>query len=235
MEIQKLHEWHLSEGEAIALQLQLAPHLIHHRPLDLESVRYVAGVDTSVKDQVSQAAVVVMSFPDLQVVEAVTAQIPTPFPYIAGLLSFREGPALEIAFKKLQHTPDVFIFDGMGRIHPRRIGIACHMGLWLNKPTLGCGKTLFIGKYVEPPPERGAYRPLMDRGEQLGVILRTKMKTKPVFISTGHLIDLPSAIAITMACTTRYRLPEPIRAAHATAGQFHPSNPLPTRGDETAP
>lgn len=222
MEIQKLHDWHLGEGEAISLQLQLAPRLIHDRPLDLSPVRYVAGVDTSVKDNVSHAAVVVLSFPDLRLVEAVTAQIPTPLPYIAGLLSFREGPALEIAFGKLQHTPDVFIFDGMGRIHPRRIGIACHMGLWLNKPTLGCGKTMFIGKYVEPPPERGAHSPLIDRGEQLGVILRTKVKTKPVFISTGHLIDLPSAIAITMACTTRYRLPEPIRAAHHTAGQFDP-------------
>jgi deoxyribonuclease V len=146
--------------------------------------------------------------------------MPTPFPYIPGLLTFREGPVLEEAFKKLEHTPDVFVFDGMGRIHPRRIGIASHMGLWLQKPTIGCGKTMFIGEYVEPAPERGAYADLVDQGEVLGAILRTRENVKPVFISVGHLADLATSIELVMRCTAQFRLPVPIRAAHNAAGQY---------------
>jgi len=179
----------------------------------------VAGVDVSVKNNVSQAAVVVLTFPALQVIETVRAQMPTPFPYIPGLLSFREGPVLVQAFAQLQHEPDAFLFDGMGYAHPRRIGIACHMGLWLNKPTLGCGKTHFIGTYDEPPLERGAWSALVDKGETIGAVLRTREATKPVYISAGHLMDLPSALDLTMRCTGRYRLPEPIRAAHHAAGE----------------
>ena len=183
-------------------------------------MKLVAGVDVSVKNNQSQAAVVVLTFPELQVIETVRWQMPTPFPYIPGLLTFREGPVLETAFRQLRHVPDVFIFDGMGRIHPRRIGIASHMGLWLQKPTIGCGKTMFIGRYVEPPPERGAYADLVDHGEVLGAILRTRENVKPVFISVGHLADLPTALALVMRCTAQFRLPVPIRAAHNAAGEF---------------
>lgn len=220
MQITHLHDWTLTPSEAIALQKTLAAQVVYDQPLPLDDVRLVAGVDVSVKDNVSQAAVVVLSFPDLQVVETVTNVLPTPFPYIPGLLSFREGPVLEDAFARLQHTPDVLIFDGMGRAHPRRLGIASQMGLWLGKPTIGCGKTLLIGRYVEPPQERGAFAPLVDKGEVIGAILRTRANTKPVYISPGHLIDLETALALVMACTPKYRLPEPIRQAHNAAGQF---------------
>ena len=220
MRITHRHDWDLAPHEAVALQKQMAGEIIYDRPLDIDSVRLVAGVDVSVKNNVSNAAVVVLTFPGLEVIESVTAQRPTPFPYIPGLLSFREGPVLEEAFNRLEHEPDVFIFDGMGRAHPRRIGIASHMGLWLKRPTIGCGKTLLSGKYVEPPPERGAYVDLIDRGEVIGAILRTRANTKPVFISPGHLIDLRSSVELIMHCTPKYRLPEPIRAAHKTAGFF---------------
>lgn len=214
MQITKRHDWALTPPAAIALQQQLAAEIVHDRPVDIATVRFVAGVDVSVKDNTSQAAVVVLTFPDLRLVETVTHQLPTPFPYIPGLLSFREGPVLEEAFRALNHEPDVFIFDGMGRIHPRRIGIASHLGLWLNKPTIGCGKTYMLGDLIEPPAERGSYSELRDRGELVGLTLRTKTNVKPVFISVGHLCNLEFAIDLTMRCTTKYRLPEPIRAAH---------------------
>ncbi|NJL58132.1 endonuclease V, partial [bacterium] len=144
MHIHHLHRWDITPQEAIALQKDMAGRVIHDTPLDLAALRFVAGVDVSVKGDISQAAVVVLSYPALRVVESVTATRPTPFPYIPGLLSFREGPVLVEAFEKLQTVPDVFLFDGMGRIHPRRIGIASHMGLWLDKPAVGCGKTHLI-------------------------------------------------------------------------------------------
>ncbi|MDX1991111.1 MAG: deoxyribonuclease V [bacterium] len=226
MDIIHRHDWDVAPQQAIALQKQMAAELIYDRPLDLSKIGYVAGVDVSVKfdpvrgHDVSQAAVVVVSFPDLQLVEAVTALQKTPFPYIPGLLSFREGPALEEAFGKLKTEPAAFIFDGMGRAHPRRIGIASHMGLWLNKPTIGCGKTLLTGKHDEPGAKKGSTADLVDKGEVIGVALRTRDNTKPVYISVGHLADLPTAVELVMRCTPKYRLPEPIRLAHNTAGQI---------------
>lgn len=220
MKIHHRHDWNVTPPQAIALQKQLVSELTVNQPIVLDAVKLVAGVDVSVKNDISHAAVVVLSFPDLQPVEIVTYTLPTPFPYIPGLLSFREGPVLEHAFEQLQHEPDAFIFDGMGIAHPRRIGIAAHMGLWLQKPTVGCGKTLLTGRYIEPPDERGAYSDLVDRNERIGVILRTRTGVKPVFISPGHLADIPSAVELVMACTTKYRLPDPIRAAHNAAGDF---------------
>ncbi len=218
MHIQHLHDWNLRPDQAITLQKQLVSQVIYNRPLNLDAIRLVAGVDVSVKENISQAAVVVLTYPDLLLVETSLHQMPTPFPYIPGLLSFREGPVLEEAFRKLEHEPDVFIFDGMGRAHPRRIGIATHMGLWLQRPTIGCGKSLLTGKYVEPPDERGATSDLIDRGELIGKILRTRIDVKPVYISVGHLADLPTSVELVMNCTRRYRLPEPIRFAHNAAG-----------------
>jgi deoxyribonuclease V len=220
MQITHLHDWNVSPAQAVEIQQKLVDQVIYDRPLALDKIRFVAGVDVSVKDNVSQAAVVVLSYPDLTPVETALWKTPTPFPYIPGLLSFREGPVLEEVFKRLQHEPDVFIFDGMGRAHPRRIGIATQMGLWIQKPTIGCGKTLFVGKYVEPPPERGSWSPLIHRNEEIGAILRTRTAVKPVFISVGHLADLPTSIELVMRCTTKYRLPEPIRYAHNAAGGF---------------
>ncbi len=220
MKIHHRHDWNLKPDQAIALQKQLASEIISDQPIDLKAVTFVAGVDVSVKDNVSQAAVVVIKLPDLTAIETVLASRPTPFPYIPGLLTFREGPVLVEAFEKLQQEPDVFIFDGMGIAHPRRIGIASQMGLWLQKPTIGCGKTLFVGKYQEPAGERGVWSDLVDKGQIIGAVLRTRAGVKPVYISPGHLSDLPTALELVMRCTTKYRLPEPIRLAHNAAGRF---------------
>lgn len=220
MHVYYRHPWDVTTKQAIELQNHLAPEVIYDRTVEYSDVKYIAGVDVSVKNNISQAAIVVMKFPKLSIVETVTAQRPTDFPYVPGLLSFREGAVLVDGLKKLETEPDVFIFDGMGRIHPRRIGIASHMGLWLNKPTIGCGKSHLLGKYRPPSGEKGAYSYLSDKGETLGVVLRTRMKVKPVYISPGHLINLDSSIRLVMACTGKYRLPEPIRAAHDAAGAF---------------
>lgn len=213
-----MHAWDITPAEAIHLQRELAAQLDHTRPLELADIQRVGGVDVSVNDNRSTAAVVVLSFPDLRVIESVTAQIPTPFPYVPGLLSFREGAAILAAHAQLATQPDVYLFDGMGRIHPRRIGVASHLGLWLNKPTIGVGKTHLLGTYDPPAEDAGAWSPLTDHGEVLGAVVRTRARVKPVYVSSGHLIDLESALRVVLACTTRYRLPDPIRAAHIAAG-----------------
>ncbi|MBL8133314.1 MAG: deoxyribonuclease V [Anaerolineae bacterium] len=225
MKLHKLHGWSVTPRDAIALQSELACQVIADLPLMLDRVRLVAGVDVSVKSDpatgqdMSRAAVVILSYPELEIVEVARAAMPTPFPYIPGLLSFREGPVLLQAFEAIQHTPDVLLFDGMGRAHPRRIGIASHMGLWLDLPTVGCGKTHLLGQFAPVAPEAGSYSLLFDDDEIIGAVLRTRAHVKPVYISAGHRIDLESALALTMRCTTRYRLPEPIRAAHHAAGE----------------
>lgn len=219
MQITTLHEWKLKPAEAIALQQRLAAQVDDSTPLDLSEVRLVAGVDVSVRNEVARAAVVVLTCPELEPVETALAELPVSFPYIPGLLSFREGPVLLEAFRRLEHTPDVFIFDGMGRIHPRRFGIASHMGLWLDRPTVGCGKSHLLGEYEMPGPDKGDHSPLHHRGELLGAVLRTRKNVKPVYISVGHRATLETALALALACTTRYRLPQPIRLAHNAAGQ----------------
>jgi deoxyribonuclease V len=224
MHFMPLHGWDMDATAAAALQKRMAADIIADRPLDLSAIRVVAGVDVSVKiDEhgaaVSRGAVVALHFPTMTRIETATASMPTPFPYIPGLLSFRELPVVLAAFEKLATEPDALLVDGMGRAHPRRFGIACHLGLWLNKPSIGCGKTLLIGRHADLPDERGAHVDLVDRGEVIGAALRTRPGVKPVYISVGHRCDLPSALALTMACVKKYRLPEPIRAAHDAAGQ----------------
>jgi deoxyribonuclease V len=222
MHLTRRHTWTTAPAEAVALQRELRSKVVADQPIDLDAVRLVAGVDVSVKNDQSQAAVVVATFPDFRPVETVLARRPTPFPYVPGLLSFREGPVLEEAFERLQIEPDVFLFDGMGIAHPRRIGIASHMGLWLGKPTVGCGKTLLCGRYAPLPDQKGAFAPLVDRGEVIGAAVRTRDAKQPVFISPGHLADIPTAVALTLRCAPKYRLPEPIRLAHRAAGAFEP-------------
>jgi deoxyribonuclease V len=220
MRLYRRHSWAVSPAEAIALQKELRGRVLSDRPIDVGRVRLVAGVDVSVRENRSQAAVVVTTFPDFAPVETVLAEAPTPFPYIPGLLSFREGPVLEEAFEKLETVPDVFLFDGMGLAHPRRCGIACHLGLWLERPTIGCGKTLLTGRYRDLAPEKGSAAPLVDGTETIGVALRTRAGTNPVFVSPGHLADIPSAAEMVLLCAPKFRLPEPIRLAHRAAGRF---------------
>lgn len=214
------HRWDLSATDAIQLQKELAAQIDTSTPLDIENLRYVGGVDVSVKENISRAAIVVLSFPDLKVVESATARMPTPFPYISGLLSFREGEVILAAHDKLKTEADAYIFDGQGIAHPRRIGIAAHIGLWWNRPTVGCGKTRLIGQHDELGTEKGAMQPLIDKSEVVGRIVRTRTNVKPVYISVGHHATLETACELVLRCTTRYRLPEPIRAAHNIAGDF---------------
>lgn len=220
MDLVRRHGWDLTPTQAVALQRQLAAEIVADRPLALDAVRLVAGVDVSVKSDRSQAAVVVATYPDFRVVETVTALMPTPFPYVPGLLSFREGPVLEEAFGRLKAEPDVFLFDGMGTAHPRRIGIASHMGLWLQRPTIGVGKTRLCGRNAPLAEEKGAHQPLIDRGETIGAVVRTRTGKHPLFISPGHLADIPTSVALVLACAPKFRQPEPIRLAHKAAGAF---------------
>jgi deoxyribonuclease V len=213
-----MHRWDLSPAEAIALQRELTSQVECADRLP-EKITRVAGVDVGFEDngRITRAAVAVLSFPDLAPLEQAIARIDTAFPYIPGLLSFRELPAVLEALAHLSEPPHVILCDGQGRAHPRRLGIACHLGLLLDLPTLGVGKTRLIGENEEPGPARGDWTPLRDKGETIGAVLRTRPGVKPLYISSGHRVSLETAIRLTLACLTRYRLPETTRAAHRLA------------------
>lgn len=204
-------------AEAKLIQEQLRHRVIIED--DLATVRYVAGVDVGFKNnyQITQAAVAVLSFPSLELVESAIAQIPTTFPYVPGFLSFREIPAIVEALKKIQTTPDLILCDGQGLAHPRRFGLACHLGVLLDLPTIGVAKSLFIGKHEELPLDKGNWKPLIDRDETVGMVLRSRTSVKPIYISIGHKISLPTAKDYVMKCLTKYRLPETTRWADKLA------------------
>jgi deoxyribonuclease V len=166
---------------------------------------------------VARAAVVLLSYPELETIEIARAEKPLVFPYVPGLLSFREGPAVLAAFEKLSRMPDLVMFDGQGIAHPRRLGIAAHMGVLLDLPSLGVAKSILTGHGPDPGPNPGDWSPLTHRGEVVGAALRTKLKVKPVYISLGHRLDLPLALHWVMAVCRGYRLPEPTRRAHNAA------------------
>ena len=159
----------------------------------------------------------VLDFPGLEAVEQSVVRLPTSFPYVPGLLSFREIPAVLAALERLIDLPDLILVDGQGYAHPRRFGIASHLGVLTDLPTIGVGKTRLLGYYDEPPEERGSWTPLRDKGEVIGAVLRTRERVKPLFISAGHRISLETAVAYVMRCTRRYRLPETTRRAHRLA------------------
>lgn len=211
------HPWDLAPARAVELQRRLAA--LVRRENAFGPVRHVAGVDVGFEDRntVTRAAVVVLDFPALTVVEQAVARRPTTFPYIPGLLSFRELPAVLDAFEGLTVPPDLILCDGQGLAHPRRFGIACHLGIWLDRPTIGVAKSRLIGTHEEVPPAKGAQQPLMDRGECIGAVVRTRAGVQPLYISIGHRIDLPTSVDYVLRCITRYRLPETTRAAHRLA------------------
>jgi deoxyribonuclease V len=182
---------------------------------DFGEIRRVAGVDVAFSQdkKTAIAGVVVFAFPSLGEMERVWAQVPLRFPYIPGLLSFREGPAIIQAFKKLKTPPDVVLFDGQGFAHPRRIGIASHMGLVLGIPSIGCAKSRLCGTFREPGRKRGSWSPLHDRGELIGAVLRTRDGVKPIFVSVGHRVALSSAIRMVLECHDGTRIPKPTREA----------------------
>jgi deoxyribonuclease V len=215
------HAWDLTPAKAIALQKELAGAIITTDQLD--EVRLVAGIDVGFEEgnTVTRAAVVVLTVPALELVEQVVARRPTSFPYVPGLLSFREGPAILDAFASLQTAPDLLLFDGQGLAHPRRFGIACHMGVLTGLPSIGVAKSRLTGRPLGTlPEEKGAWLPLFDREEVVGAVVRTRDRTNPLYVSTGHRVSLPTAVDYTLACTTRYRLPETTRAAHKLASRL---------------
>ena len=210
-------DWSFSPEQAIALQQDLRSQVILTDQLG--EVRYVAGVDVGFEaaGTITRAAVAVLNLDDLQVSDRAIARRPTTFPYIPGLLSFREIPAVVDALQKLTVRPDLILCDGQGTAHPRRFGIACHLGLIIDLPTIGVAKSLLVGKHADLADEKGSYQPLIHKNETIGVALRTRVGTKPVYISPGHRISLDTAIAYVMRCTTKYRLPETTRHAHKLA------------------
>ncbi|MGJ3252627.1 MAG: deoxyribonuclease V [Elainellaceae cyanobacterium] len=217
MDIVRRHRWPSTQHEAIALQNDLKHEVILTDQFD--DVQRVAGVDVGFEDsgKTTRAAVAVLSFPELQLQEQAIARRPTTFPYIPGLLSFREIPAVLDALEQLALVPDLLLCDGQGIAHPRRLGIACHIGLLTNLPAIGVAKSRLVGFHDEIPNEKGTWQPLRHRGETIGAVLRSRTGTKPLYISPGHRISLSTAIDYVMRCTPKYRLPETTRQAHKLA------------------
>jgi deoxyribonuclease V len=202
-----------SPRAAIALQRELQPQISLQD--DFGYVNLVAGVDVGFEDAGAtvRAAAVVLKFPTLTVVESVIARLPTAFPYIPGLLSFREIPVLLEAIAKLRTHPDLILVDGNGYIHPRRFGIACHLGLLLDHPTIGVAKSYYLGEHEPVGEAAGDWQPIVHHDETIGAIVRNRSGVKPIYVSSGHRVSLKSAIQFVRACTTKYRLPETTRLA----------------------
>jgi len=215
MRIKYIHPWNVPPREAIRIQKALAQRIIP--TCDFDIVRTIAGVDVGIKGHVAKAAVVVLSYPDLRLLDQSTIVQSVPFPYVPGLLSFRECPALLAAFEHLSLEPDLIVVDGQGIAHPRRLGLASHLGLFLDKPTIGCAKSRLCGTYEEPEQAADSYTYLYDREEIIGAALRTKDRTRVLYVSLGHKIDLNTSIHYVLTCCRGYRLPETTRWAHRTA------------------
>ena len=214
MKLKKLHPWNVKPEEAMRIQKRLANLVIKEGKLN--KIKYIAGIDVSTTkaEDTGFAAVVVLSYPELKIVEVSYSKKRIPFPYIPGLLSFRETPIVAKALEKLRIEPDIVFIDGQGIAHPRRFGIASHIGVLLDKPTIGVAKTRLIGDYEEPEEKAGSFSFLYDKEEIIGAVLRTKDNVNPVFVSIGHKISLDEAIKLTLSTTKGYRIPEPTRLAH---------------------
>ncbi|MCF7849038.1 MAG: deoxyribonuclease V [Kiritimatiellales bacterium] len=212
-----MHPWNVSPKDAIGIQKQLRDQLVPEDRLD--EVTFVAGVDVGFEENntITRAAVVVLDFQTLELCEYAIARRPTSFPYIPGLLSFREIPAVLDALEKLKQRPTLLLCDGQGIAHPRRLGIAAHLGLLTDIPSVGVAKSRLIGTHGPLPAEKGAFVPLMDKDQQIGIVLRTRTNVKPLYISVGHRVGLETARKHVMSCITKYRLPETTRWAHKLA------------------
>ncbi|MFA5065327.1 MAG: deoxyribonuclease V [Dehalococcoidia bacterium] len=218
MKIPPCHRWDLDVSQARELQVQLSHKVI--RCHDKMKIKLIAGIDVSVSrfSRTGRAAVVVVNYPDLEVREIAVAEGDINFPYIPGLLSFREAPLALRAWKGLKTRPDLLMVDGQGLAHPRRLGIASHLGLLLDIPTIGCAKSRLIGTHDTLSEEAGSYSLLMENGEVIGAAVRTKRAVKPLYVSIGHKTDLDSAIRLVLNCCQGFRLPQPTRLAHIAAG-----------------
>ncbi len=225
----QLHPWDVTTEEAREIQLRLASEVSRHNAIPERSQR-VAGADISPPDSngIVRASVVVMSLPDLQVTEVEVSMGTPGFPYVPGLLSFREVPLVLEALDQLSVAPDFLLADGQGLAHPRRFGLACHLGLLYGVPAIGCAKSVLVGKHGPLELQKGSWTPLEDKGETVGAALRTRDGVSPIYVSIGHKVDLESAIRWVLACCDGYRMPEPTRLAHlAAAGR--PLTPGPRR------
>ncbi|MFC1907676.1 deoxyribonuclease V [Chloroflexota bacterium] len=217
MKVERLHDWQVSVTQAMDIQRELAKQV--SRAGRTIAPRYIAGVDISApRTGVATAAVVVLSYPELELVETRVVSDRLNIPYIPGLLSFRESPLILSACQLLSITPDLVLVDGQGVAHPRRIGLASHLGLLLDVPTIGCAKSRLCGEHDVPGSEPGSYTDLLDGDEVIGAVLRTRSGVKPIYVSVGHKIDLESAIHWVLECCRGFRLPEPTRLAHLAAG-----------------
>ena len=208
-----LHPWNVTPQEAKAIQADLAAQIIKHN--EFGEIQTIAGADIALEPEtnIAYAGVIVYRFFDLKEIERTEAAAPLQFPYIPGLLAFREGPILLKAFAKLQTKPDLVMFDGQGIAHPRRLGIASHLGLWLDLPTIGVAKKVLVGKHQEPDLTIGSQTTLTDKQEVIGMCVRSRTKVKPIFVSIGHKIDLPTAVKLTLSCLDGTRIPKPTREA----------------------
>lgn len=218
--MKNLHDWNLPIDAAKRVQTELAGRVIRRN--DFGEILTVAGADIALDAACPQhlgahkigiAGVIVYEYPSLKEIERVSATKPLTFPYVPGLLAFREGPALMAAFEKLKQLPDLIFFDGQGIAHPRRLGIASHLGLWLDRPTIGCAKSLLVGKFQVPAPAAGSESDVIDKNEVIGKVLRTRANVRPIFVSLGHRIDLPTALRFTLSCLDGRRIPKPTREA----------------------
>ena len=217
------HSWNLTPRAAIAVQQRLRSKVVRlGRP---RQVRAVAGTDVGFErgGTIARAAVAVLSFPGLELMDYAVVRRQARFPYVPGLLSFREMPALLAALDQLRVEPDLILCDGHGLAHPRRFGIACHLGILRGVPSIGVAKSRLVGEHGEPAQRRGAWVPLRHQGETIGAVLRSRTGTRPIFVSVGHRVSLPAAVRYVLACTTRFRLPETTRWAHrlASGGEPH--------------
>src|ERR687898_590703 len=220
MRVSGLHGLDLSPPEARRFQEELGSPVGAGPALDFAGVRHVAGADVSTQGDVAYATVVVLDFPGLSPVEVQGFEAPLRFPYVPGLLSFRELPSVVGALERVETEVDALILDAQGMAHPRRIGLASHLGIFLDVPTVGCAKSLLVGSFEEPGREKGSATNLVHRGEVVGKVLRTRDGVSPVYVSVGNGIDLASSVELVLACCTKYRLPESTRQAHNIANKL---------------
>jgi deoxyribonuclease V len=215
-----IHRWDMTPRRAIALQHELAGRVVLRTTR--RRFRRVAGADIALTPDGTRcvAGVVVWDAMTQQVIEEVTATRRVTFPYVPGLLSFREAPAVLAAIRKLKTEPDAFLFDGQGYAHPRRLGLACHVGLFIDRPSVGCAKSRLTGDHAAPGAVRGSTVPLYDGDERIGAVVRTRPNVRPVYVSVGHRMDLEKAVELVLACANRYRLPEPTRLADQLVGRL---------------
>ena len=212
--MKKLHSWNVSVEEAIQIQEALKDRIILKKTFS--KVRTMGGGDVAYSKNENRlfGAIVILSFPDMEILDMATADGKIPFPYIPTLLSFREGPILIKTFQRLKIKPNIMIFDGQGIAHPRGMGLASHIGLWLNLPSIGCAKTGLLDGFISPGPSKGSYEWIRREGKKVGAVLRTKEKVKPLFVSPGHRIDLLTSIQLLLESCRGFRIPEPLRKAH---------------------